>query len=75
MPEIKSKENAIFCNSICGPTFGGWHNLHIAGKANMADSSYSNLTHSFNFLSDKDANLSLTGCKYFAVTDYEVFGT
>lgn len=71
IPEIKSKENAIFCNTNCGPTFGGWYNLHISRNANKTNSSYSNLSHSFNFLPDTD--LSLTGCKYFSVTDYEVF--
>ena len=73
IPEIKSKENAIFCNTNCGPTFGGWYNLHISRNANKTNSSYSNLSHSFNFLPDTD--LSLTGCKYFSVTDYEVFGS
>ena len=71
--EIKSRENAIFCNNNCGPTFGGWYNLQISRNANETNSNYSNLSRSFNFLSDTD--LSLTGSKYFSVTDYEVFGT
>ena len=71
--EIKSRENAIFCNNNCRPTFGGWYNLHISRNANETNSNYSNLSRSFNFLSDTD--LSLTGSKYFSITDYEVFGT
>ena len=71
--EIKSRENAIFCNNNCGPTFGGWYNLQISRNANETNSNYSNLSRSVNFLSDTD--LPLTGSKYFSVTDYEVFGT
>ena len=52
--EIKSRENAIFCNNNCGPTFGGWYNLQISRNANETNSNYSNLSRSFNFLSDTD---------------------
>ncbi len=40
-------EQAIYCYSKYGPTFGGGHDIYVANKANKTMASYSNLDKSY----------------------------
>lgn len=68
----KDKQNAIYCNSSYGPTFGGGHDLYISGNANSNTSSYS-LLNSYECPSGQQSTF-FTGAQNFCVIDYEVFG-
>ena len=73
MPLVKNQQNAIYCNSDRGPTFGGGHDIYISTNANSSGSSYSNLGHTYQ-LPTGQQNTFFTGARNFNVTDYEVFG-
>ena len=73
MPLVKYQQNAIYCQSDYGPSFGGGHDLHISTNANSSGSSYSNLGHTYQ-LPTGQQNTFFTGARNFNVTDYEVFG-
>ena len=70
-------QNAIYCNSSYGPTFGGGHDLHIANNSNINQSSYSNLLYSFkhaNFPNGSaNAKSFLAGAYNFYVDEIEIF--
>ena len=67
------QQNAIYCKSDYGPTFGGGHDFHISNNANTSGSSYNNLGFSYQ-LPTGQQNTFFTIARNFHVTDYEVFG-
>ena len=73
MSLVKDQQNAIFCDSSCGPTFGGGHDLHISNNANTSGSSHNNLGFSYQLPTGQQSTF-FTGARNFDVTDYEVFG-
>ena len=73
MSLVKDQQNAIFCDSSCGPTFGGGHDLYISNDANTSGSSKSSLGYSYQLPTGQQRTF-FTGAKNFNVTDYEVFG-
>ena len=73
LPLVKNQQNAIYCLTTHGPSFGGGHDLHISGNANSNTSSYSNLGYSYECPSGQQSSF-FTGARNFLVTDYEVFG-
>lgn len=72
-PLTGQEMNAICCNGLYAPTFGGGHDLHISGNANNNQESYINLGHSYH-LPPGQNNTFFTGARNFTVTNYEVFG-
>ena len=72
-PATNQQQNAIYCKSDYGPTFGGGHDFHISNNANTSGSSYNNLGFSYQ-LPTGQQNTFFTGARNFHVTDYEVFG-
>ena len=70
---VKNQQNAIYCKSDYGPTFGGGHDLHISNNADTSGKSYSNLGNTYQ-LPTGQQNTIFTGTRIFNVTDYEVFG-
>ena len=72
MPLVKDQHYAIYCDSDCGPTFGGGFDLHISNNANTSGKSYSILGYSYQ-LPTGQQNTFFTGARNFDVTDYEVF--
>ena len=44
-----SNDNAIYCNSSYGPTFGGGHDLYIADKCNENSNNYNSTNNTYNF--------------------------
>ena len=66
------EENGIYCDSDCGPMFGGAYDLYISSNANTI-SSGSGLGHNYQLPAGQQ-NTFFTGAAYFTVTDYEVFG-
>ena len=72
MPLIKNPENAIYCNSGRGPTFGAGHDLNILGNANTNTSGHSILGNSYGCPPGQQR--FFTGAQDFTVTNYEVFG-
>ena len=70
---LAKRQNAIYCKSDCGPTFGRGHDLHISNNADTSDKSYSNLGITYE-LPTGQQNKIFTGTRNFKVTDFEVFG-
>ena len=74
MPLFTSdQENAIYCDSSNGPTFGGGHDLRISHDANKVTHSKSNLGNTYQCPTGHQSTF-FTGARNFIVTDYEVFG-
>lgn len=73
LPLTGNQQNAIYCKSSYGPTFGGWHDLHISDKPNTNTASYSHLGYSYEHPAGQETSF-LSGTQTFSVTDYEVFG-
>ena len=69
--------NAIYCNSIYGPTFGGGHDIHICDKSDSNSSSYSNFSycykHPFYAYNSNEANTFLAGSYHFQTNEIEVY--
>ena len=69
-------ENAIYCGSTYGPTFGGGHDICIESNSHMNQSSHCNFGYTFVHADyDKDAESSkaiLAGSKYFQTFEIEV---
>jgi len=66
------QEYAMWCNSSCGPLFGGEFDLSISNNANTS-TSYSRLGKTYE-LPPGEQSTFFTGSNSFTVTDYEVFG-
>ena len=65
-----SNDNAIYCNSSYGPTFGGGHDLYIADKCNENSNNYNGTNNTYNF----GSNYYLNGGSYnFQVSKLEVY--
>lgn len=73
MPLVKNQQNAIYCQSGYGPTFGGGHDFYVSTNANTSNASYINLGNTYH-LPTGQSNVFFTGARNFNVTDYEVFG-
>lgn len=70
------EENAIYCSSMFGPTFGDGHDIYIAHNSNSNLASYSKLCHSYvlpSHESDETKRFLLAGSYNFKVEDIEVF--
>ena len=63
------EQNAIYCNSGYGPTFGGGHDLYISDNPQVNQSSYSNCCYTYNV----KASNYLAGQYNFKTTEIEVF--
>ena len=75
MPLIAGQEgNAIYCNSDCGPTFGGGYDLKIASQPNQFAGSSVNLNNSYQCPTGQNKETFLTGYRFFVVNEIEVFG-
>ena len=68
------EQNAIYCYSGYGPTFGAGHDLHICDNPQVNQQSYSNLGSTYQLLpgSEQAKNL-LAGQFKFLITEIEVF--
>ena len=65
-----SNDNAIYCNSSYGPTFGSGHDLYIADKCNENSNNYNGTNNTYNF----GSNYYLNGGSYnFQVSKLEVY--
>ncbi|KAL9954724.1 hypothetical protein ACROYT_G042297 [Oculina patagonica] len=67
------QQQAIYCHSSYGPTFGGGHDLHISNDASTNTSSRSNLGDTYKCPPGQQRTF-FTGVTNFTVTNYEVFG-
>ena len=67
------QQNAIYCHSSYGPSFGGGSDLRITHDANRGASSYSRLGNTYKCPPGQEYTF-FTGVEKFTVTDYEVFG-
>ena len=70
-----SGNNAIYCWSTNGPTFGAGHDIYVADNSDLETTSYSNLGQSY-LLNGMDIRLGkhfLVGSRYFLVNEIEVF--
>eukprot|EP00479_Gromia_sphaerica_P012175 TRINITY_DN6301_c0_g1_i1.p1 TRINITY_DN6301_c0_g1~~TRINITY_DN6301_c0_g1_i1.p1 ORF type:complete len:86 (-),score=6.78 TRINITY_DN6301_c0_g1_i1:169-426(-) len=66
----QSPQNAIYCYSPYGPTFGGGHDLHICDNSNTASGSYTNTPSSY----PAPTNTTLCGIyNGFTIDEIEVF--
>lgn len=65
-----SGENAIYCNSSYGPTFGSGHDFYISNGCKSNSSSYDNTQYTYF---TKNKKYALAGEYNFTVNDYEVF--
>jgi hypothetical protein len=69
--------NAIYCQSNYGPTFGAGHDFMISDSSNNNRNSYSNLGHSYKFdkhtYGSNEAKMFLAGSYNFQVQEIEVF--
>ncbi|PFX29428.1 BTB/POZ domain-containing protein KCTD21 [Stylophora pistillata] len=74
LPLVNDQEDAIYCDSYHGPTFGGGYDLHVSNNTNTSGKSYSNLGYSYQLPTGQQYTF-FTGAQKFNVTDYEVFGT
>ena len=68
------EQNAIYCKSSYGPTFGKGHDLHISENANKNNKSYSFLGNSYQCPLKGKRGTLFTNTDDFTVEDYEVFG-
>jgi hypothetical protein len=77
--KIKSGgQNAIYCHSGYGPTFGNGHDFYIASNSNLNQTSYSNLgvsyqQHPTHACGTTQAQSFLAGSYNFQVSEIEVF--
>ena len=74
LPLVQNHQSAVHCNRSYGPSFGGGHDLHISGNANVNTSSYTRLGNSYQCPAGQNCCTFLAGNKDFTVADYEVFG-
>ena len=66
--------NAIHSYSSYGPTFGGGHDIRIAGSANQNTNSYTNFGHSYSLPNGvTDSRTILAGTYNFSPDEVEVF--
>jgi len=67
-------DNAIYCSSDYGPTFGGGHDIYIASFANTNTGNYCNFPSSYQDTTGR-GNATFTGQRNgWTVSDIEVFG-
>ena len=65
---------AFYDNQTYGPTFGNGHDLYIADKSNINNSSYCNMQGSFSYPNTLGLGINtFTGGKNFQTADIEVF--
>ena len=83
-PQVMSikagEKQAIYCQAVCGPTFGTGHDLHISNQSNAcyySPESYSNLGNSYHFPLFRDRKIKaesfLAGSRNFHTTEIEVY--
>jgi len=68
-----AEENAIYCSSSYGPTFGASHDLCIPNAPN-SNNGYVSLNNTYKCPTGQNANTFLTGSQKFRVNEMEVFG-
>ena len=74
-----SPQNAIRCQSGCGPTFGAGHDIFICDYSNTNQSSYSNFYNSYKneklnlTYGTEEAKSFLAGSYNFLTTEIEIF--
>ena len=77
MPVKVGDTKSVGCDPSHGPTFGWGHDLHISSGSNAANSSYSNLNHSYNFTSpiygSNQSQSFLADSYNFKTSEIEVF--
>ena len=72
-PGAGQENEAIFCHSGYGPTFGSGHDLHIPSEPNSSNC-YVSLNSTYQCPTGQNANKILTGSQNFRVSEMEVFG-
>ena len=65
--------NAMYGNASYGPTFGGNHDLFICDNCFNANSSSSNIGHSYKLTQGANAQTHFAGSNTFYVEEYEVY--
>ena len=60
----------IYCNSNCGPTFGGGFDFYLSNNCDKNNNSFDNSSNSYD---TKGKKYALAGREYFYVEDYEVY--
>jgi len=74
MPLIAGQEeNAIYCDSEYGPTFGDGRDLFIADLPNFNNCS-STLDNTYQCPTGQNENTFLAGNEEFTISEMEVFG-
>ena len=64
----------IYRDPSYGPTFGGGHDIYIAGNANQNANSYANFGNSYSLPNGiTDSSKILAGTRYFSPDEVEVF--
>ena len=74
----RNSENAIYCGSNYGPTFGGGHDLYISDNANINANSHINIGHTYQPPSgynygNANTRALLAGKQNFSPSEVEVF--
>ncbi len=70
---VTNKAAAIYKRSAYGPTFGGWHDIHIADNANSNTNSYTNFGYSYSVPSGVQGRTTiLAGTYAFTPDNWEV---
>jgi len=73
MPLVAGQEeNAIFCDSSCGPVFGSCFDLYIPDAPDCKECL--SILNTYQCPADQDAATLLTGNKSFTLSEMEVFG-
>ena len=74
MVKHASSSYAIYSYSSYGPTFGGGHDIRIAGSANQNTNSYTNFGSSYSLPNGVTDRLTiLAGTRSFSPDEVEVF--
>jgi hypothetical protein len=78
MKEGQGQQNAIYCHSSYGPSFGGGHDLHICNNPQVNQQSYSNFGNTYQpptgyVCCSEHANNLLASQYKFLATEIEVF--
>jgi hypothetical protein len=69
-----NNECAMFCSSLCGPAFGGGHDIAVCDPANTNSNSYTNLGDSYTLPDGiKDGKTFFTGAYHFQASEVEVY--
>jgi hypothetical protein len=68
--EAEEKQDAIFCNSVCGPSFYG---MWVSNNCNANTDSYTNLGPVYTNDTGLDGKTVFTGSRDFKVKEIEVF--